>query len=120
MRGWMVLLVAAMASLAMDVGAQEAPKLNCDVGPVTKKYGGTDWLVYSCDDKKSLAMVTAPGSPASPFYFFYAYSGNGYHLYGEGTGNKQMTDKTYEDLKRLSEDQIAALVEETKKAAVHK
>ena len=120
MRGWMMLLVAAMASSAMYVGAQDAPKLNCDVGPVTKKYGGTDWLVYSCDDQKSLVMVTVPDSPASPFYFFYAYSDKSYHLYGEGAGDKQVTDKAYEDLKRLSEGQLAALLEETRKAAVHK
>lgn len=44
--------------------------LNCDIGPGTKTFGKSSWLVYSCTDNKSLVMVSAPGSPAVPFYFF--------------------------------------------------
>ncbi len=46
----------------------EPQKLNCEVGPVTKKIGGSDWLVYSCGDSKNIIFVTAPGSPAMPFF----------------------------------------------------
>jgi hypothetical protein len=86
---------------------------------MTKQYGGTDWLVYSCEDKGSLVIVTAPSNPAMPFYFFYLHSDKGYELHGEGTGDKRLTDAAFNDLKNLSEDQIASLVVETQKASIH-
>ena len=45
MRIWSLLLIAGMVSFAMC--AEEAPTLKCEVGPVTKQYGGTDWLGVS-------------------------------------------------------------------------
>jgi hypothetical protein len=116
----LLLSIVAAASFAADARAEEVPTLKCEVGPVTRQYGGADWLVYSCDDKRSRIVVTAPGNPAGPYYFFYLYSDKGYDLRGEGTGDKQATDKAYEDLKNLSEDQIASLLLETQKASIHK
>ncbi|GLQ97284.1 hypothetical protein GCM10007863_17040 [Dyella mobilis] len=79
-------------------------------GPVKKTYGKTPWLVYSCDDGQSIVVVTAPGSPAAPFYFTF----NGGRLSGEGTGNKAATDAAYDDLQRLTDADIKALVIQTK------
>lgn len=101
-----------MASL---VQAYEAPALACKVGPVTRQYGGTGWLVYSCSDTKSFVVVTADGSPAAPFYFFFLHSDKEYQLRGEGNGNKSLTDAAFNDLKQLTEPQIDALLEETHK-----
>lgn len=120
MSRWLVLLMVGAAPFAMAASAQDVPTLKCEVGPVAKQYGGTDWLVYSCDDKRSLVVVTAPNSPARPFYFFYRYANKGYALHGEGEGDKQATDRAYDDLKNLSEDEIASLVIETQKASIHK
>lgn len=74
-------------SLAGSSAGQEAP-LQCSIGPVTKVYGSTPWLVYSCNDASSVVVVSAPGSAASPFYFFFHPDGAGYHLTGEGPGSK--------------------------------
>jgi hypothetical protein len=67
-----------------------------------------------------MVIVTAPGSPAMPFYFFYLHSAKGYGLRGEGTGNKRLTDAAFGDLKGLGETQIALLLAETQKASIHK
>ena len=118
---WLSLVVMLGTGFLAGGGhAADAPTLKSEVGPVTNRYGGTDWLVYSCEDKGSLVIVTAPGNPAVPFYFFYLHSGKGYELHGEGTGDKRSTDAALNDLKNLSEDQITSLVVETQKATIHK
>jgi hypothetical protein len=90
-----------------------AAPLQCDIGPITKEFGSVPWLLYSCDDGKSLVVVSAPGSPAAPFYFFFSPEGRGYHLVGEGTGLKSLTDAALRDLKLLSDAEIAGLVGQT-------
>ena len=86
-----------------------AQNLKCDVGPSNKSFGGAPWFVYACDDKHSVVLVSAPGSPATPFYFSFAYEGAGYHLRGEGTGNKAVTDAALAELSKLTDAQIAGL-----------
>jgi hypothetical protein len=106
-----ILLVAVLAAAlaALPVFAQQA-ELQCMAGPVKKTYGNTPWLVYGCNDGQSIMIVTAPGSPAAPFYFIFS----GGHLRGEGTGNKAATDAAYNDLQRLTDQDIKTLVLQTK------
>ena len=105
-------LVAILVSFAAV--ADESPQLKCDVGPVTRVYGGSNWLVYSFDDNQSLVFVSAPDSKAAPFIFMLHPSAKGYQLHGEGTGNKQVTDAALKELKALTEREVVALVAETK------
>ena len=86
-----LLLAVVLAALPVMGGAQEDVK--CDTGPLTRTFGASEWFVYSCDDGRTLAMVSAPGSPAVPFYFILAPQGSGYRLYGEGTGSKAASAK---------------------------
>ena len=90
-----------------------ASPLQCDIGPITKEFGSVPWLLYSCDDGKSLVVVSAPGSRAMPFYFMFYPEGAGYHLRGEGTGDKTITDAALAELKALSNKDIVALVAQT-------
>ena len=87
----------------------DGKNLNCDSGPLAKTFGGTPWLIYGCDDGHSLVIATSSDSPAMPFYFFFVWGPNGFELRGEGTGNKKLTDAAFEDLKALSEKDIASL-----------
>ena len=108
-----VLLVAAA-----DAHAQgpSQPRLVCDRGPVTTKtFGGTPWQIYGCNDSRSVAIVTAPGSPALPFYFLLAWVNGVYTVSGEGTGKRELTAKAYDEISKLSRQQIDALVNETLK-----
>ncbi len=100
--------------LAGQADCAETSSLSCKAGPVTKIYGKTRWLVYGCVDDRSMVIVTAPGNRASPFYFMLSPQKDGYHLTGEGTGDKAATDAAYRDLSKLSEKDIEALISETK------
>jgi len=80
---------------------------------VEKTYGGTQWLVYSCADGKSVVFVAAANSPASPFYFSLTPD----RLFGEGTGDTKATDAAYADIHSLSTDDVAELVKETQAVA---
>jgi hypothetical protein len=99
-------------ALAAPIAATAAP-LQCDIGPITKVFGSVPWLLYSCDDGKSLVVVSAPGSPAAPFYFMFSPEIHGYHLRGEGTGSKALTDAALKELQMLSDKDIAGLVGQT-------
>jgi len=61
-----------------------------------------------------LVLVSAPGSPAMPFIFFFYIKDGGYRLYGEGTGNKEATGAALGDLQQLSEPGIAELILQTR------
>ena len=119
-------IVAAivMASLLSPItSAYSAPKdnqpLKCTTGPITKRYGGTQWLVYSCDDNRSLVVVTAPGNPAMPSHFTLSLQGDEYQLSGEGSGNPNATASAVKDLRALSVQDIRLLIQQTKAAPPH-
>lgn len=97
--------------IASSVSAQQ---MKCEIGPVAKTYGSTQWLVYSCDDAKSVVVLSAPGNPAMPFYFMFSPTSAGHQLSGEGTGDKSSTASAFGELKQLSDNDILALINETK------
>ena len=113
-----ILAVSSVLAISTDAVAQgpSLPKLVCDRGPVaTRSFGGTPWQIYGCNDNRSVAIVTAPGSPAIPFYFLLAWVNGVYTVSGEGTGRRDLTAKAYNDLVKLTRPQIDALVKETLK-----
>jgi hypothetical protein len=113
-----LLLVAAASLLPVSAQASSAaPKMKCVTGPVAKQYGKTPWLVFGCDDGKSVLIVSAPANKAVRFRFTFVADDDGYALHGEGQGDKKVTDAAYQDLNALSESDIAALVSETHKFA---
>ncbi len=106
----------ALGGASCAVAAATAPSntLSCTIGPVTKSYGGGQWLVYGCSDGKGVVLVTPQGNPGFPFVFSFIYTSNSMALHGEGTGNKQATDAAFEELKALSQAGIAALLQQAK------
>ncbi len=92
--------------------------MKCDIGPLTKTFGKTPWLVYGCADQKSVVVVSAHGSPAMPFVFIFASSEDGYKLHGEGTGDKSATAAAFDELKAFSSADIQALFTAVETAAV--
>jgi hypothetical protein len=107
MKRWFLVLAA------LPVVTYSAPPLQCNIGPVMKVFGSVPWLVYSCNDASSVVLVSAPGSPATPFYFFFSLQGTTYKLRGEGTGSKAVTGAALKDLQALSPDDIRRLRAET-------
>jgi hypothetical protein len=102
-----------LGAVAFGLAGADGEPLQCNIGPITKTFASVPWLLYSCSDSKSLVMVSAPGSPAAPFYFIFSPEGNGYHLRGEGTGSKSITDVAAKELQNLRDSDIKSLVQET-------
>lgn len=59
-----------------------------------------------------MVVVSAPGSPAFPFYFMVFEGANGYEVAGEGTGKKEATAAAHSEFKALTAAQIKALIAE--------
>jgi hypothetical protein len=117
--GTLLAFLLTMAAVLGSASGADKPSQNCDVGPLTRTYGKTDWLIYSCNNNKAegnamLVLVSAPGNPAMPFVFFYYIKDGGYRLYGEGTGNKGATRAALDELQQLTEKDIANLIAETR------
>lgn len=91
--------------------------MSCATGPITKTFGGTSWLVRSCDNI-ALLVLAEPGNPAFPFYFLMYPSETEkgrFVIEGEGTGDKQASAAALADIRKLSEADIAVLIVETKR-----
>ena len=118
MRNVMFSTLAALALMgtALALAADERPPaLNCEVGPAKKSYGGNPWLVYACDDALSAVVVSDQGNPAMLFYFIlYVKPDGGMRLYGEGTGAKSATQPAFDELSKLDQAGVAALVAEAR------
>ena len=95
-----------------------AEPIQCKVGPIEKMFGETKWVVNSCDDGKSIVLVSAPGNPAMPFYFMITEKDGKLAIHGEGNGSKEASSAAGRDLETLiaSEGAVAALIAETKTA----
>jgi hypothetical protein len=110
-------VIAGGIAIAAPAIGQESdsnpPELICDIGPIVRAYGMTPWLVYSCVDQRTVVIISAPSNPANPFVFMLFPGEDGYRLHGEGTGSADMTAAAFEELETLSEEDIAALIEQT-------
>ena len=106
----------ALALIAFEAQADEANTalLKCATGPVQRQYGGTDWLVYSCDDQRTMVVVSAEGNPASPFYFLLAPKSGSYVIHGEGNGDKAASEAAWKELSQMPQSALADLLQATK------
>ena len=85
----------------------------CETGPVMRNFGKAPWMVYSCDDKKTLVLISAPGNPATPAFFVMNPLGDGYEIQNKGSANQTVSTAAYHDLKNLSAKEIAELIAAT-------
>jgi hypothetical protein len=109
-------LVMAFALVGSGAEAQRAepPPMKCETGPANRQIGGNSWLVYSCDDQRSMVAVAPADNPASPFYFVLRSDAGSYKIYGEGTGDKAASDAAGDELSRMNTGDLVVLMNETK------
>src|SRR5260370_15636850 len=106
----MVIPAVLLASAESMAQGPSEPRITCDRGPfASRTYGGTAWDIYGCNDNRSVAVLTARGNPALPFYFLFAERNRQYRLSGRGTGRPGVTRKAYDDLSRLTTQDHHAL-----------
>lgn len=101
------------ASIAAQTSTQP---VRCETGPARRQLGGTSWVVYSCDDRKSMILVSAEGSPASPFMFFLRKQKAGYSISSEGNGNERWSKAAAEALSKMDSVDFDALLKETERS----
>jgi len=109
-----------LAALALLLGltatacfAGEGPSIRCDIGPVSKDFGKSQWLAYSCSDRTSLMFIAAPDNPAAPLYVFLHLRGGAYQLQSEGAGDKAASNAALVQLRALTTSQLTAILKET-------
>lgn len=109
---------ACMTTVPCLSGAAQASaassQLDCGRGPLNKTYGAAPWLVYACSDEKSVVVVSAPGNAGNPFYFMMFVKDGKRQVVGEGTGSKKITSAAYQELIKLTEADITALIDAAK------
>ena len=107
------------AQLAADAAQSSAEteaagrNVRCKTGPVVKQLGGTYWIVFSCDDSKSLIFLSDQRNPAFPFMFVAMAKDDRYEVRGQGEGDKDAAAPAFEALMKMPATDLFALVEET-------
>jgi hypothetical protein len=111
---WSVVLASyLLAGEAVAASPAEKP-MQCVTGPIHRVFGGTKWLVYSCDDLNSMVVLSEEGNPASPFYFLLHKQGDAYEISGEGNGDRAASDAAGNEISAMSAAQLADLLAATK------
>ena len=108
----LLMMLAPISAMSEDSVEKRSP--NCDTGPLHKTYGGSQWLVYSCPDNRTVVLISAPGNPAWPFIFAFYVDKKRYRLSGEGAGSQEASAAAFNELKAFSEKDIVTLIEQTK------
>jgi hypothetical protein len=109
----LIAMAAATAPVPAKPRAQAQPQktsLSCDIGPVDRTFGDTNWTVYACDDGSTVTVSAAGNNPAKPFYFILRLVGGHYDVTGQGTGDKAASDAAAKEIKALSDDAIRDLL----------
>ena len=110
-------LAAGIGTARAEPAEPVAAPLKCDIGPVHRSFGGTNWIVYSCADQTSMAIVSEKGNPAAPFVFVLKSEGGAYAISGEGNGERDASDAAGDALETMTPAEFAALLAATKAAA---
>lgn len=87
----------------------------CDVGPVTKHFGRSDWQVLSCGDGRSLLFRSLPGNPGADFSI--AIEKDSIERGNESMENRDLSEAAIKELAALPHEKLIALLHETEAAA---
>jgi hypothetical protein len=106
-----------LALTAQPIQQEEKPSLQCDIGGIDKQFGGNNWVAYACNDGRTFVMFSKADNPATPFYFIIYWKDGGYGIAGEGTGDQQASSGAFEELKSMTQAELAALNSEIRASA---
>jgi hypothetical protein len=87
---------------------------NRDLPAAAGRRGGSQWLVSSCSDDRTVVLRAVNDSPAFPRLITIAPSPEGYNIDGRGRGDRQATEAAMTELAELSVTDVRALIAETK------
>ena len=110
----MLAILLSLSLLITDPQPEQPAEreLKCEIGPLSKSLGGNDWLIYACQDGRSVVIAAGATNPATPFFFIVRPDRDGINLYGEGTGDKSASEPAYNELKDLKASDLRALYDQ--------
>ena len=106
--GWMMMLLAPAPAPGQNY------TLRCDVGPIERSFAGHKSRVYSCSDGESLIIQSADTSSGTEFTYSILVQGGRPSVGGNGSGDGEIVAGVYQELRRMTPRQVAALVAATK------
>ena len=83
----------------------------CDVGPVTKHFGRSDWQVLSCGDGRTLLFQSLPGKPGANFSI--AIEKDSIKRGSESMDNRDLDEAAIAELAAQSHEKLIAQIRET-------
>jgi hypothetical protein len=116
MRIWpAVLALVLLSTSASGDPVAKTTHFVCDVGPLNKHVGQTDWQIFSCGDGRTLLFQSAPGNP--PANFSIAIEKDSIERGNESIENRKLNEGAIAELAALSHEKLIALLRETEAAA---
>ena len=116
---WVVAGLLAVES-AVAIAQQpppSSPSLKCDIGPISRTFGGAEWIVYSCDDHASMVVLPKGANPPLQFHFFLSPDAGAYKIVSQGDGDRKVIDPAKDELSKFTSADFAALLAATKAAS---
>ena len=108
-------MVLALTGCTPALAAHKpVPIEQCDVGPVTRNFSGTPWLVYSCHDQYRLLFVAPPVNPAGPGTIVLSRTGEIMHVDVVSTGDHRTATEAGQAIGGLTPQEFDALIGQTK------
>ena len=114
MRGRTALALALLSCSPSFAAHKPAAVEQCNVGPVTRNFGGAPWLIYSCHDLYRLLFVAPPVNPASPGTIVLSLQGGGLHVDSVSNGDRRAAAEAGQAIGGLSLEEFNALIAQTK------
>lgn len=106
-----LVLVIAFTEVVSAADPPDKASLTCESGPVRREFGGTAWNVYACDDGRSIVVVPLAAVNGMFGYFFVTPNGHEVVVNGEGWGRDAPFQPIFRQLKKLTVQELAAIVE---------
>jgi hypothetical protein len=106
-------LLIGLTLLMSEPATADEPDLTCEMGPITKTFGQTQWKVYSCNEERHLMLVPAPGNPAGEVIFMLFWENGRWQVLDMGS-HTRAADAAHSEIQLLSEADIMGLIAETK------
>jgi len=110
-----LILAALFASPVLADPVAKTTHFVCDVGPVTKHFGHSDWQILSCGDGRTLLFQSLPGKPGADFSI--SIEKDSIERGNESMENRDLSEAAIKELAALSHEKLLALIAETQTAA---
>jgi hypothetical protein len=107
-------ITSAVAAVVLAFAAGQAFALDCSSGEITKKFGGTSWVIYGCSSGFEMVLLDANvdlGSAAEIFVTICA-SERRFEVWSSGGKNEKARKKAEEAVREMSFDAMQALMRE--------